>query len=105
MKNVLAGIATAKQMRKLNRQRKKERKIAEKQRKANETFDPEVIKRTIKRFENTDIGYVLFYGEDDREVIIELYSNFNAYKRAFRKLGYRLRYEHDCSGSGFSISY
>lgn len=102
-------ITTARQMRMLLKEEKKRHKLAEKKRKANEMTNPKVVSDIIELFQNSHFclvnRYVLVYGKENEALIREVYNNFDAYKRAFRKLGYKLRYESDCSGRGFSVSF
>lgn len=102
-------ITTARQMRILLREENKKRKLAEKQRKANETVNPKVMYEIIESLKSSNSWftsrYMLVYGKENEELIREVFNNFDAYKRSFRQLGYKLRYESDCYGSGFSISF
>ena len=102
-------VMTAKQMRRWIKENKKRQKLAKKHHKANEIADPQTIREIVDRLKNpTLLGnthWMLFFGEDDSALIKEVFNNFNAYKREFRKLGYKLCYQSDCSGSGFSVSF
>ena len=102
-------IMTAKQMKALAKAKNKERKLAKKRLKESETVNPEVVKEIIDDIKNSDRlledRWMLIYGKEYEVIIRELYNNFDAYKEFFRKLGYKLRYQSDCYGYGFSISF
>lgn len=77
--------------------------------KQKEEANPKVIYDILKMLRDSDFclknRFLLVYGDGYEDFIKEVFDNFNAYKKAFRKLGYRLLYQNDCSGSGFSISF
>ena len=110
MEHTLTGITTAKQMRKLLKEQKKKRILAKKQRKANETVKPEVMQNIIEMLKDSDnlesrLVWLSCGNDEYEEITRDLYLNLHAYTKAFRKLGYRLSYCSDSSGSDFTISF
>lgn len=100
-------ITTAREMKKLLKAKQKQKNLAEKQHKVNEMVDAEVIYEIIEKFKESDFCLktrcVTIY--DDARLVGELGNNFNAYKKAFRKLGYRLYCVVDCSGTAYDIRF
>lgn len=100
-------ITTARQMKKLLKAKRQEKSLAKKKLKANEVADAEVIYEIIEKFKESDFALktrcVTIY--DDARLVGELENNFNAYKKAFRKLGYRLYCVVDCSGTAYDIRF
>jgi hypothetical protein len=74
-----------------------------------QSANPEVMEEIVAKIAKSDLWlkwrWALFYGEEYGKLIKEVLPNFNAYKKAFRKLGYKLQYENDCLGSGFSVKF
>ncbi len=99
----IAYFMSAKQMRKLSKD------INKKQSKQKEEANPKVIYDILKMLKNSDLclknRFLLVYGDEYGNLIDAVFNNFNAYKKAFRELGYKLAYQSNCSGSGFSISF
>lgn len=102
-------IPTAKEMRKYFKEKKKREKEEERIRLENQQVKEEVIAywlNRVKRSGNTCyLRYTLYTEMDDTKnpMEIEIYNNFQAYQKAFKKLGYRLAYANDAEGYGWEI--
>jgi hypothetical protein len=99
-------ILTAKQMRKYFKEKKKQEK--EKIRIENQQIKEEVIAYWLNRVKESGRTYYLRYtlyieDEEENPMETEIYKNFQAYQKAFKKLGYRLAYANDAQGCGWGI--
>ena len=106
------AILTAKQMRKLAKEKKEQEKAAERERIKNATANPVVIQEIIEKIAASDSAlkrkaFLIYetYNIDDRDwrFINEIGKNFEAYYLEFRKLGYKLRSTYDGEGCGYWI--
>lgn len=99
-------LLTAKQMKEHFKALKKQKAEEEKIRLENQTVKEEVIAYWLEQLKESDNGYIAqitLYGEMDEELSpmeIEINKNFQAYQKAFGKMGYRLKqvYDGECCG-------
>lgn len=105
----MSEILTAKQMRKYFKEKKKREKEKEKIRLENQQVKEEVIAYWLDRVKESGrtcyLRYTLYSEMDNTKnsMEIEINKNFQAYQKAFKKLGYRLAYAHDAEGCGWEI--
>lgn len=101
--NYIAYFLPAKVMKK---RRKNHQKQASKHK---EEANPKVMYDILTMFEHSEWclqnRFMLVCGNKHESLISEVFDNYKAYKKAFRKLGYKLKYQSDCRGQGFSISF